>query len=51
MGLRILEQTQINGERFRAIYDHFMQDPGSPPNANPWTMDLQVAKLLPIGAN
>lgn len=40
-----------NGERFRAIYDRFLQDPASPWNANPWNMNLQVATPLPIAAN
>jgi hypothetical protein len=31
-----LEQTQKTGERFRTIYERFLQDPASPWNANPW---------------
>jgi hypothetical protein len=46
-----LEQTQSKGERFRAIYDRFVQEPSSPWNANTWTMDFRVAKLLPLMAN
>jgi hypothetical protein len=46
-----LEETQLKGGRFRAIYERFVQDPSSPWNANPWTMDLSVATPLPIKAN
>jgi len=46
-----VEQTQKNGERFRAIYQHFIADSGSPWNVDPWEMDLGVAKPLPIKAN
>jgi hypothetical protein len=46
-----LEQTQLKGARFRAIYERFIQDPGSPWNANPWDLDLRVATSLPIMAN
>jgi hypothetical protein len=42
------EQTQENGDRFRAAYGHLIQNPGSPWNTNPWTMDLGVATPLPI---
>lgn len=46
-----LEQTKINGERYRAIYERFVQDPGSPWNLNPWELDLGVATPLPIKPN
>jgi hypothetical protein len=42
------EQTQENGARFRAAYERLIQDPNGPWNVNPWTMDLGVAKPLPI---
>jgi Protein of unknown function (DUF1266) len=45
------KQTQENGERFRAIYERFIQDPSSPWNVNPWTMNLGVATPLPIVAH
>jgi hypothetical protein len=45
------EQTQENGNRFRAIYDQFVHDPSSPWNVDPWTMDLGVTAPLPITAN
>jgi hypothetical protein len=47
----MLQQTQIDGERFRAIYERFIQEPSSPWNANPWTMDLRVAAPMAIKAN
>jgi Protein of unknown function (DUF1266) len=46
-----LQQTQQNGERFRTIYERFVQDPSSPWNVNPWTTDLGLATPLPIEAN
>jgi hypothetical protein len=46
-----LQQTQTNGERFRAIYDRFLQDPNSPWNTNPWAVDLKVAVPLQITPN
>jgi hypothetical protein len=46
-----LQQTQTNGERFRAIYDRFLQDQNSPWNTNPWQLDLKVAAPLQIEAN
>lgn len=45
------QQTQINGARFRSIYERFIQDPGSPWNANPWTMDWGVPTPMAIKAN
>jgi hypothetical protein len=44
------EQTKQTGERFRAIYEHFIADSSSPWNVDPWAMDLGVAKPLPIKA-
>jgi Protein of unknown function (DUF1266) len=38
-----VQQTRENGGRFRSIYAHFLQDPSSPWNVNPWKMDLGVA--------
>jgi Protein of unknown function (DUF1266) len=46
-----LQQTEKNGEAFRSIYELFIQDPNSPWNVNPWTMDLGVATPLQIKAN
>jgi Protein of unknown function (DUF1266) len=46
-----VEQTQKNGERFRAIYEYFSADSSSPWNVDPWKMDLGVAKPLPLKAN
>jgi hypothetical protein len=46
-----LQETQLKGARFHAIYDRFLQDPSSPWNANPWAMDLKVVTPLPIAAN
>jgi hypothetical protein len=46
-----LTQTQTNGARYRAIYERFLQDPGSTWNTNPWDMDLQLTMPLPINAN
>lgn len=45
-----VEQTRETGDRFRAIYEHFIQDSSSPWNVNPWTMDLGIATPLPIAA-
>ena len=45
------QEIQTKGARFRAIYERFLQDPGSPWNVNPWAMDLRVAVPLPIQAN
>jgi hypothetical protein len=36
-----LQQTQKNGERYRSIFERFIQDPNSPWNRNPWSMDLR----------
>jgi hypothetical protein len=46
-----VQQTENNGARYRAIYERFLQDPNSPWNTNPWTMDLNVAAPPPIEAN
>jgi hypothetical protein len=46
-----LQETQLKGARFHAIYDSFLQNPSSPWNANPWAMDLRVATPLPIETN
>jgi hypothetical protein len=46
-----VQQTENNGPRFRAIYERFLQDPGSPWNANPWGLDLKVPSPLPLVAN
>jgi hypothetical protein len=46
-----VDQTQQNGDRFRAIYERFIADSSSPWNVNPWRMKLGVAKPLPIRAN
>jgi len=35
----LLQETQLKGARFHAIYDRFVQDPGSPWNANPWELE------------
>jgi hypothetical protein len=43
--------SQINGARFRAIYEGFLQYPSSPWNANPWELDLKVMAPLPIKGN
>jgi hypothetical protein len=45
-----LEQTQKNGERYRSILARFIQDPNSPWNMNPWSMDLGVATPLLLTA-
>jgi hypothetical protein len=45
-----LEQTQKNGERYRAIFERFTHDPNSPWNVNPWPMDLGVATPLLLTA-
>jgi hypothetical protein len=46
-----LQQTRTNGDRFRAIYDRFLDDPSSPWNTNSWALDLKVAVPLQIEAN
>jgi hypothetical protein len=43
-----LQQTQKYSERYRSIFERFMQDPNSPWNVNPWAMDLGVAAPLRI---
>jgi hypothetical protein len=45
-----LEQTQKNGERYRLIFERFIQDPSSPWNTNPWPMDLGIATPLVLTA-
>jgi hypothetical protein len=41
-----LQQTQKNGERYRSVFERFIQEPKSPWNTNPWPMDLGVATPL-----
>jgi hypothetical protein len=43
-----LEQTEINGARYRSVFDRFVEDPNSPWNTNPWPMELRVAEPLLI---
>jgi hypothetical protein len=45
-----LQQTAKNGERFRSVFERFIQDPNSPWNVNPWPMDLGVATPLLLSA-
>ncbi len=40
-------QTEKDGDKFRAVYDRFMSDPGSPWNLNPWSMNLGD-KIAPL---
>lgn len=45
-------QTQKDGDKFRAVYDRFIRDPGSPWNVNPWSMNLGDSSApLPIKAD
>jgi Protein of unknown function (DUF1266) len=46
-----LQETQLKGARFHAIYDRLLEDPSSPWNTNPWAMNLNVATPLPIEPN
>lgn len=46
-----LQQTQLKGSRFQAIYDRFIREPSSPWNANAWDMRLGVTTPLPIQSN
>jgi hypothetical protein len=41
-------QTQKTGERFRTIYERFLQDPASPRNVNPrgWTCKCRLQSDL-----
>jgi hypothetical protein len=45
-----LQQTQKNGDRYRSIFERFIQDPNSPWNMNPWPMDLGAATPLLLTA-
>jgi hypothetical protein len=45
------QQTQVSGGGFQAIYETFLQDPGSPWDMNSWELELKVATPLPIKAN
>lgn len=44
------EPTDVNGGRFRIIFHLLLQDPNSPWNVNPWTMNLGVSTPLPLTA-
>jgi hypothetical protein len=44
------QQTEKNGARFQEIFEHFIHDPTSPWNVNPWKMNLGVETPLLVTA-